>query len=1560
MYKALFLTAAALFTAGIAQAQDSGDPVQYQEEWGNRIKQAEMIGPLGNDLFGDSINYYNGQLSFSVTDIDLKGNSSLPVQLTRTQTATDTDGIVPPIQILGWDINIPYMSGIFAYNYGWQVGTGTTNRCSASSQLPPAAANSPGSRLFAGNAFWRGNSINIPGYGSKLVLSPSSVPAPTDGGGRRFVTVDHVQLRCLPSLANAGVVANGFTYAGEGFLAIAPDGTRYTFNWMASRQISSLQRPAPPPPGSTGTANYTESLQRVEVRLYATRVEDRFGNWVRYDYEGSTIKRIVANDGRQITFGHDAAGQIISATAHDSAADPSTGRVWRYAGSRVTLPDNTYWEYAYPTSVGFRLQYNTLPAYSGGPCYVPGTWLASTAAPRTMAVTHPSGAVGTFTLEPKRHGRYLVLNDCQDQSAGSVVPNLMFTPLETDNLAVTRKRITGPGLAPAEWTLSYSNPYSSFNDGSNYIGPPRVITKTQPDGSSTRYSFGQTHYVDDGKMLRMDLLAPNGTVLMSAVSTYATHPSNPPYASTVGSTGLFLPDSFQQTHVVPRTQTITTVNGDTFTNRVDAFDVFARETRVHRSNSIGYARNDTMAYHDNLSKWVLGQMASVTNTETGQVMMSKQFSSSTALPIRSYSFGLLQQTYAYHADGTLASMTNGVGSWVSFNNWKRGAPQLIQFPDGVSRSGVIDYYGLVSNVTDERGSTTHYTYDAIGRLSTVTYPAGDTVNWAPKTLSLVRLTASELGQPAGNWRMRLNEANHQRSVYLDSRYNPVLEEDRDQTTGAARYVRRSFDWMGRASFESYPSTSSYPTAGVQTQYDFLGRMTTQQTTDGITLGTISHLSGNRRQMTDADGKSMTVRYQAWDSPAYDVATEIAAAEGQTTTMARDVFGMLQSVTQAGLYQGSNLSYTRSYQYDSYKRLCRRHDPESGATLFGYDDASQLRWEAKGQPDAGCTLTPTASATQFHYDVRGRKVFDDYPGTASDTAFGFDAAGNMISSVNAVAAWTYSYNKRGLLESEIVNIDNRAYGRFPRYNALAHETSLTYPDSYTLAFAPNAFGEPTQMNGTCCNNGTPVGLLVGNIQYHPNGRVASYTLGNGLAYQQGLDNRQRPNLQDTRYGGTVFQRLRYTYSHGGNLNQIIDEVDGVNNAMLGYDNLNRLTTASGLWGSYTYGYDPINNLRSRTGSTPLSYAYELASNRLTSVTGLPVPAAPTAALPPPPPGGPAPIAPAAPVPGTPPPPSTGPNPPAEEPPPPPPPTRPPEPYDPCNGVQCTPPPETFGVQRGTGTTTRGAAQTQSAGATRNFGYDARGRIHVDGNRTYTWNDADQIVTMPGIAHYAYDGNGKRIRTVKTNNTIEYTLYSLSGTLFHVTTTSAGSNTNYVQLNGKTIAEVKNGQPTYLHPDLLGSPRLATDANRTRSRDEHFAPYGAKLNGADGKIGYTGHAYDSESGLTYAQARFYDPVIGRFLSIDPIGFAGNPFTFGRYTYGNNSPYKFTDPTGLTSKDETQIGSRIKGGGGGGTTYYTQIGPIKGASTQEQIAAGIGGPGSSGSMGASGQGGGRQLTG
>lgn len=60
-------------------------------------------------------------------------------------------------------------------------------------------------------------------------------------------------------------------------------------------------------------------------------------------------------------------------------------------------------------------------------------------------------------------------------------------------------------------------------------------------------------------------------------------------------------------------------------------------------------------------------------------------------------------------------------------------------------------------------------------------------------------------------------------------------------------------------------------------------------------------------------------------------------------------------------------------------------------------------------------------------------------------------------------------------------------------------------------------------------------------------------------------------------------------------------------------------------------------------------------------------------------------------------------------------------------------------------------------------------------------------------------------------------------------------------------------------------------------------------------------DAASGLTYMQQRYYDPGIGRFLSVDPVTAYSNPVgAFNRYWYANNNPYKFIDPDGRANRN------------------------------------------------------------
>lgn len=105
--------------------------------------------------------------------------------------------------------------------------------------------------------------------------------------------------------------------------------------------------------------------------------------------------------------------------------------------------------------------------------------------------------------------------------------------------------------------------------------------------------------------------------------------------------------------------------------------------------------------------------------------------------------------------------------------------------------------------------------------------------------------------------------------------------------------------------------------------------------------------------------------------------------------------------------------------------------------------------------------------------------------------------------------------------------------------------------------------------------------------------------------------------------------------------------------------------------------------------------------------------------------------------------------------------------------------------------------------------------------------------------------------------------------------------------------------YQHTDMLGSVVAESDAlgNIISNSRSHYEPFGKRIGGDKEGIGYTGHLQDKDLGLTYMQARYYDPLIGRFYANDPIGFR-DVHSFNRYAYGNNNPYKYTDPDGRTA--------------------------------------------------------------
>jgi len=236
----------------------------------------------------------------------------------------------------------------------------------------------------------------------------------------------------------------------------------------------------------------------------------------------------------------------------------------------------------------------------------------------------------------------------------------------------------------------------------------------------------------------------------------------------------------------------------------------------------------------------------------------------------------------------------------------------------------------------------------------------------------------------------------------------------------------------------------------------------------------------------------------------------------------------------------------------------------------------------------------------------------------------------------------------------------------------------------------------------------------------------------------------------------------------------------------------------------------------------------------------------------------------------------------------------------------------------------SADTGETG-TRTLAYDTRGNVKSIGGLNMDYDASDRPTGLSGAAtgSYRYDGHGRRIKSITVHDddtkTTRYNVYDAGGSLVYVVQLNADASkrhvTNYIKLDGQTIARVKStgsrtnysDEITWLHHDHLGSAVAGTDDNGAVAWTESYTPYGISLvNNAsnDNQAGFTGHIKDSDTGLTYMQARYYDPVVSRFLSHDPIEFTvESPLMFNRYSYTEGNPINATDPFGLEKVEVTR---------------------------------------------------------
>ena len=265
-------------------------------------------------------------------------------------------------------------------------------------------------------------------------------------------------------------------------------------------------------------------------------------------------------------------------------------------------------------------------------------------------------------------------------------------------------------------------------------------------------------------------------------------------------------------------------------------------------------------------------------------------------------------------------------------------------------------------------------------------------------------------------------------------------------------------------------------------------------------------------------------------------------------------------------------------------------------------------------------------------------------------------------------------------------------------------------------------------------------------------------------------------------------------------------------------------------------------------------------------------------------------------------------------------------------------QTFGYDRYNNRTTF----TQVIGSTNlPINSNTKPAIDVSNNRFtagqgYTYDLAGNLISDPDGKQYVFNGDNKQTQVKDGQNNIIGT-YHYDGRGKRIKKVTAAETTTFVYSGEELVAEYSTIAPPaqaetkYVATDSLGSIRVISDQNGNIVSRRDFMPFGEELyagtpnrttthkystSGDNVRQKFTGYERDKETGLDFAEARYYKYNHGRFTAVDPLlssGKSGDPQTFNRYTYVMNNPLTFTDPTGLQAgskgKADIYVETRVK---------------------------------------------------
>ncbi len=791
-------------------------------------------------------------------------------------------------------------------------------------------------------------------------------------------------------------------------------------------------------------------------------------------------------------------------------------------------------------------------------------------------------------------------------------------------------------------------------------------------------------------------------------------------------------------------------------------------------------------------------------------------------------------TTAYDAAGNVKEVVKPGGAKWTFGHDAAGNLTSVKDSEGGERKYEYDAQNRLTGFTDARGNAWSYEWSEANDLTKVTDPEeGETT-----------FTCNASGQP-----LTVTDPNeHKTEFSYDSRGNRL-----SQTDGLSHKTSFEYDSRNHLTSVTAPGLKAE-----SFERNALGDLLARTTPEGNKTKYAYDGNGMPTQITDPSEGVWKITYNAMERPttytdpleaqtkvAYDgnlKPTKVTDRRGKETTYGYDAANQLTEVSRP---EGGDWTLG----YDSRGNRSSVIDPREEETAYEYDlldrmtvaneplgISTEYGYDANGELIS--VTDPRENETTYEYDKLGRLTEVAQP-LEKTTTYTYDAVGNPLSKATAAGTLEYEYDAADRLSAiKAGEATLRSFG----YDSADRLTGATDAESNKIEL-----GYDNDSRITSINDGR--GQSISRI-YNSRGLLTKQEDGRGtLEYEYDKLGRTT-SLTDPQS-----EALSFAYDAEGDLTKV-ERPNGVTTTNV-YDDAGRLAETTSKDESATtlealeYGYDLAGNIISKLDArleAETTFAYD-ALNRLTEF-----------------------------------------NPPGEG----------ATAYD----------YDAAGNRTEAGATTyefNALNQLTEASDGTTYSYDGAGRMtgmeSGEEETTYEWDLFDHLAkaeSPAGTASYAFDAL-ERLSERKSGESTQVVHY---GDLTDLPTYGADgegeTTTSYVS-GPRGLVEQRSGEATsYPLRDAHGDITAIADAAGEVTSRQSYDPWGAQLSGPTVEMGYLGaqqRRFDPTSGLIQMGARSYSPVLGRFMSEDPVlGHLGIGTSFNRHAYVWDNPLNLYDLDGL----------------------------------------------------------------